>query len=106
VRSPWGRTKKDPVPQRRCLIGVSRLIELGDGNHGEMAVLVSDQSQGQGLGTELFRRLIQIARDERLTRVSAEMLADNLAMRRIGRRLGFRRISSPIPSSVTAILDP
>ena len=41
-------------------------------------MLVSDACQNQGLGTELFRRVIQVARDEKLDRVDAEILPDNL----------------------------
>ena len=50
--------------------------------------------QNQGLGMELFRRVIQIARDEKLTRVDAEILPDNLAMKKIARNLGFRSRSA------------
>jgi acetyltransferase len=97
--------KQEPVSGRHSLLGIARLIRLRDGNHAEVAVLVSDQSQGQGLGTKLFRKLIQIAKDEGLGRVSAEMLPDNFAMRRIADKLGFRTTPGPISSSVTAFLD-
>jgi acetyltransferase len=97
--------KRDPVSGRHSLLGIGRLIKLRDGNHAEVAVLVSDQSQNQGLGTKLFRKLIQIAKDEGLGRVSAEMLPDNFAMLRIADKLGFRTTPAPISSSVTAFLD-
>jgi acetyltransferase len=97
--------KQEPVSGRHSLLGIARLIRLRDGNHAEVAVLVSDQSQGQGLGTKLFRKLIQIAKDEGLGRVSAEMLPDNFAMRRIADKLGFRTTPGPSSSSVTAFLD-
>lgn len=97
--------KRDPVSGRHSLLGIGRLIKLRGGNHAEVAVLVSDQAQGQGLGTKLFRKLIQIAKDEGLGRVSAEMLPDNFAMRRIADKLGFRTTPPPISSSVTAFLD-
>ena len=48
------------------------------------------QCQNQGLGTELFRRVIQVARDEKLARVDAEILPDNLSMKKIAKHLGFR----------------
>ena len=43
------------------ILGVGRLIKLGAQNEAEVAILVSDQHQRQGLGTELLCRLIQIA---------------------------------------------
>jgi acetyltransferase len=97
--------KHEPVSDRHSLLGIGRLVKLRDGKHAEVAVLVSDQAQGQGLGTNLFRKLIEIARHEGLSRVSAEMLPDNFAMRRIGDKLGFRTDPALISSSVTALLD-
>jgi acetyltransferase len=97
--------KHEPVSDRHSLLGIGRLIKLRNGNHAEVAVLVSDQAQGQGLGTKLFRKLIEIARHEGLSRVSAEMLPDNFAMRRIADKLGFSTSPAPISSSVTALLD-
>lgn len=97
--------RQEPVSGRHSLLGIARLTKLRDGNHAEVAVLVSDQFQGQGLGTKLFRKLIQIAKDEGLGRVSAEMLPDNFAMRRIADKLGFRTTPTPISSFATAFLD-
>jgi acetyltransferase len=97
--------KQEPASDRHSLLGIGRLIKLREGNQAEVAVLVSDQAQGQGLGTMLFRKLIEIARDERLSRVSLEMLPDNFGMRRIADQLGFRTSPAPISSSLTALLD-
>src|SRR6202035_2957749 len=72
------------------ILGVGRLIRLDAQDEAEVAILVSDQYQKQGLGTELLRRLIQIARDQKVHRVSGELLRDNLAMQVIVRKLGFR----------------
>jgi acetyltransferase len=59
---------RDAAGQHRIL-GVGRLVKSHAKNEGEVAVLVSDACQNQGLGLELFRRVIQIARDENLSRV-------------------------------------
>jgi acetyltransferase len=87
------------------IIGVGRMNKLHAGNEAEVAVLVSDRYQKLGLGKELLRRVIQIARDEKLTRVSAEMLPDNVAMQIITKQLGFRVRASEDPTSVRAFLD-
>lgn len=71
------------------VMAVGRLSKLHGVNEAECAVLISDQYQHQGLGTELFRRLLQIAKDERVGRVVATMLAENREMRAICKRLGF-----------------
>ena len=87
------------------ILGVGRLIRLDAQDEAEVAILVSDQYQKQGLGTELLRRLIQIARDQKLHRVSGELLRDNLAMQVIVRKLGFRFRLCPDGASIPAVLE-
>jgi acetyltransferase len=89
----------------RRIIAVGRMNKLHARNEAEVAVLVSDHYQKLGLGIELLRRVIQIARDEKLTRVSAEMMPDNIAMQIIIKHLGFRLRAGEDPTSVRAFLD-
>ena len=66
---------------------------------------MADAFQSGGLGRELLRRTIDVARDEKLSRVCSEMLTDNLAMQKISKKLGFKlrsRLDSP---SIRAVLD-
>jgi acetyltransferase len=86
------------------ILGVGRLIKLEGQNEAEVAILVSDQYQKQGLGTELLRRLIQIARDQKLHRLSGELLRDNLAMQIIVKKLGFRFRLCADGASIPAVL--
>ena len=51
--------------------------------------LVRDGVQGKGLGTELYRQLLKIARDEKLDKVHSNMLRENIGMITICRKLGF-----------------
>jgi acetyltransferase len=95
---------REAMGQHRIL-GVGRLVKSHARNDGEVAVLISDECQHQGLGTELFRRVIQIARDEKLARVDAEILPDNLAMKKIAKKLGFRSQAAGDPASIRAVLD-
>ena len=87
------------------ILGVGRLIRLDAQDEAEVAILVSDQYQKQGLGTELLRRLIQIARDQKLHRVCGELLRDNLAMQIIVKKLGFRFRLCPDGASIPAVLE-
>jgi acetyltransferase len=75
---------------QRAIIGVGRLIKIRGTNQAEFATVVSDAYQGQGIGSELLRRLIEIGRDERLERVVADVLPDNRDMQRVFKQLGFR----------------
>jgi acetyltransferase len=60
------------------------------GTHeAEVAVVVSDQWQGRGLGKELLARLAIVGADEKLDRLSANILPDNRDMMRICEKLGF-----------------
>jgi acetyltransferase len=96
---------RDRKTGQHQILGVGRLVKSHTKNEGEVAVLVSDKCQNQGLGTELFRRVIQIARDEKLSRVEAEILPDNFAMKKIARKLGFHSRTPNDPTSIRAVLD-
>jgi acetyltransferase len=97
---------KDPQTGELHILAVGRLNRLQvAGKEAEVAVMVSDQYQHRGLGTELLRRLIQIAREQNLCRLVAEMLRDNLAIQTIFRKLGFRLHMMGDPASVRAVLD-
>jgi len=97
--------RTDPATGERRIIAVGRMNKLHAKNEAEVAVLVSDQYQNLGLGEELLRRVVQIARDEKLSNVSGEILSDNLAMQIIMRRLGFRLRPGEDLTSVRAFLD-
>lgn len=82
--------RTDAASGTRAIIGVGNLLKVHGTNHGEFAAVVSDASQGQGLGTELLRRLIEIGRDENLDRIIADVLPENRDMQRVFQKLGFR----------------
>jgi acetyltransferase len=97
--------RTDPATGERRIIAVGRLNKLHARNEAEVAVLVSDQYQNLGLGNELLKRVVQIARDEKLSQVSAEMLTDNIAMQSIMRQLGFQVRAGEDLTSMRAVLD-
>jgi acetyltransferase len=68
-------------------------------------VLVDDRVQGQGIGTELYRRLISVARDEKLKRVVSTILGENREMRAICQKLGFRMEADLDDGTIRAELD-
>jgi hypothetical protein len=57
------------------------------------------------LGLCLLSGVVQVARDEKLGRVSAEMLRDNLGMQVLSKRLGFRLRTHSDGQSVPAVLE-
>ena len=80
---------RDPASDEPEILAIGRLSKAHLENEAELAVLITDENQGRGLGTELSRRLIAIARDEKLDRVTVEILGDNLPMIEVCRILGF-----------------
>jgi len=87
------------------IIAVARLSKLHGVNEGEAAAVIRDEFQHQGLGTELFRRLIAVARDEKLARVVSTILTENREMRGICQKLGFRLHSELEDDTVRAELQ-
>lgn len=85
------RKKPDGSPD---IIAVGRLSKIHGRPEAELAALVQDGFQGKGLGVELYRRLIQVARDKRLAKVHSNMLGENKEMQRLCKKLGFH-LSAP-----------
>ncbi len=66
------------------IIGVARFVRRdGDPRAAEVAVVVGDPFQGEGLGAELVRRLASAARERGIDRLTALMLAQNGAAHRL-----------------------
>lgn len=86
------------------IVAIGRLSKLRGRDEGELAVLVDDRYQNQGLGTELYRQLIAVAREERLRRVVSTILPENREMRAICVKHGFRLEAEPEDGTIRAEL--
>jgi acetyltransferase len=82
--------RRDADPEEPEILAVARLGKAHLVNEAELAVLIVDEYQHRGLGTELARRLIEIARIEKLDRVTVEILGSNHPMLDVCAGLGFR----------------
>lgn len=71
------------------IIAVGRLSKVHGVNEAEFAMLVSDNFQNRGLGTKLLQKLVQVGRDEKLERITAEILLENRPMQRVCEKVGF-----------------
>jgi len=76
------------------IVAVGRLSKEHASPSAEMAALVRDDHQHQGLGSLLYRRLLEIARDNKVASVHSIMLRVNKDMRAICQRLGFKEKKS------------
>jgi acetyltransferase len=82
-----------PESGNQEILAVGRMNKLHGTKEAEFAILVSDNWHHRGLGPELLRRLVEIGRDEKLSRIYGDILPENRNMLRIIDRLGFRRLN-------------
>ncbi|TCJ16012.1 GNAT family N-acetyltransferase [Rubrobacter taiwanensis] len=97
--------RRNPETGEREILGVGRLSKLHGIPEAEFALIVSDPYQGQGLGTGLLSRLLEVGRREGLRRVIADILPQNRAMQRICKKLGFKLRHDPEEQLVKAEID-
>ena len=82
--------QEDPETGECRVIGAGRLSKIHSLDEGRCSLLISDLYHGQGIGTELMRRLIQISKDEKLRRIEVLITPDNQVMQHIFEKLGFK----------------
>ncbi len=81
--------RSDPTTGDHKILGVSRLIGIHGSDDAEFAVVVSDNVHGQGLGIEMMRQLIDVARKEGLKHLVGKVLPDNVSMLHLLEKLEF-----------------
>jgi acetyltransferase len=86
------------------ILAVGRLSKVPGRGWAEFALVIDDEWQHRGLGTELLKRLVQIGRDEKVAAITGDILPENVAMRRICERLGFRLEHTFGDSIITAVM--
>jgi acetyltransferase len=75
--------------EQRAILAVARLTRLHWRDEAEFALLIRDESQRMGLGTELLRLLLDIARQERIARVVGYISSENHGMLKLAKKAGF-----------------
>jgi RimJ/RimL family protein N-acetyltransferase len=86
------------------IVGGGRYIVVQSGQ-AEIAFVVVDAYQGQGIGTILMRHLAVLARDAGLKELVAEVLPENTAMLKLFKKFGFRPDSKGSPQVVHLTLQ-
>ncbi len=71
------------------ILAVGRLSKAHWSDEAELNVVTADAYQGRGLGSEISRRLVEIARHEKLSRIAVEIAGENPQMLEVCRALGF-----------------
>lgn len=97
--------RRDPHTEERQIVALGNLLKIYGRNIGEVAVITRDDYHGKGLATEMFRRLIRVAREEKLQCVMATTMTENRAMCAVMKRLGFHLSINFEDQEVEGILD-
>ncbi|MGB5683791.1 MAG: GNAT family N-acetyltransferase, partial [Polyangiales bacterium] len=72
------------------MIGVARYVSNPDRHSCDFGLTVGDAYQRQGVGRELMRRLIAVARDRGIAVMEGDVLASNINMLALCKGMGFR----------------
>ena len=81
------------------IVGGGRYVRIGPSDTGqkaEVAFLIDDPHQGLGIGSRIFKHLVEIARDSGITHFEAEVLPSNAPMLRL-----FARGGLPVAKTMT-----
>jgi acetyltransferase len=98
--------RRDPETGEREIVGVGRLSRnRAVPQEAEFSLLVNDRYQRRGIGTILLGKLLEIGREEGLSRITAEMLYENRGMQTVSRKLGFELRRDPDEGVFRAELD-
>lgn len=79
----------DPETNNNRIIGIARLSRIPNGKDAQLTLTISDSFHNQGLGTELIKQLIRIAKTEQMEIIFANILSENHEMLKILKKLGF-----------------
>jgi acetyltransferase len=94
---------QDGGAARPAIVAHGQLTRLHGRRDAEFSVQVHDRYQGSGLGTHIVSQLIEIAREEQLETIVAEIMPENESMRAVCVRLGFD--VTPIPDSTNLLVE-
>jgi ribosomal protein S18 acetylase RimI-like enzyme len=89
---------------RPAVAAGGRYVVVSQGK-AEVAFMVVDQYQGQGIGAALMRHLVAIARDAGLAELVAEVLPDNIAMLKVFEKSGLKVSTRREPRVVHVIMQ-
>jgi GNAT superfamily N-acetyltransferase len=88
---------------RKVIVGGGRYVVVQPGK-AEVAFVVIDQYQRQGIGSILMRHLAAIARATGLQELIAEVLPENMPMLKVFERSGLHMTTTPEPEVVHVTL--
>jgi len=92
-----GLTRED---EHEMIVAVGRYALDKSTNAAEVAFVVKDDWQGQGLGSYMFQQLLEIARKRGIVKFTADVLADNAAMLHVFHKFAPSPIESTLEDGI------
>jgi RimJ/RimL family protein N-acetyltransferase len=89
---------------RPAIVGGGRYVVV-EPDRAEVAFIVIDGYQGQGIGARLVQHLASIARDAGLKELIAEVLPENTAMRKVFSKFGFQSAPKRDPQVIHLVME-
>jgi RimJ/RimL family protein N-acetyltransferase len=89
---------------RKVIVGGGRYVIVRPGR-AEVAFVVIDEYQGQGIGSIVMRHLVAIARSARLQELIAEVLPGNMPMLKVFAKSGLHMITVETDDAVHVTLE-
>ncbi len=86
-------------------LGVVRTATKPDNSEAEFAIVVRSDQKGTGLGSVLFRKIIDYTRDRGTKHLKGQTLVENKAMQGLSRKFGFEIKLNPDEELVDMVLD-
>ncbi len=71
------------------ILGMIRLTKIPGTQDATFALTVKDRWQNKGIGTKLMQKLLEAAQKEKVEKIEAYMLNENIEMQKLCRRFGF-----------------
>lgn len=87
------------------ILGVGRLSKVHGVDEAHLSVLVGDPFQGMGIGGQLIRQLVEVAKGEHVLRLTATLTPDNQVMQHIFQKLGFSMEPTPAGNLLEAKIN-
>lgn len=93
------------VNTSKKLIGVIRISRIPSTQSGVLTMIILDAYHNLGLGSELLKNSIAVAKNEKMSHIYAYILDENVGMLKICERAGFKIAPSDKPHILKAILN-
>lgn len=88
---------------RETEVGVARYTANPDAESCEFALVVTDRWQHRGIGSHLMHSLMDVAKSKGLRTMEGEVIAQNVGMLALIRRLGFNARTNPNDEGIIEI---